>query len=94
MNYLYLFVLVLIYFCYNHENKKLKKELKKTRMELDQLAKKTDNPEQSPYYLDLEMKKTIKVLLSQGQVTNAVKILRKSKNLDLLEAKMIIESLK
>ena len=93
MNYFYLLVLLTIYFCFSHDSKKTKEELRKTRKELDEMAIATGKPEKSPYYIEPEMKKNLVALISNGEQARAVKILRKMKKLDLLEAKTIINNL-
>lgn len=93
MNYFYLLVLIAIYFCFSHDSKKVKEELKNTRKELDELARSTGNPEKSPYYTEPEVKKNLVALISSGEKVRAVKILKNMKKLDLVEAKMIADSL-
>lgn len=93
MNYFYLLVLLAIYFCFSHDSKKTKEELRNTRKKLDEMAVATGNPEKSPYYIEPELKKSLTVLISNGEGVKAVKILRKMKKIDLLEAKTIIDNL-
>lgn len=92
MDYLYLAVVLAVYFCYRHENKKLKEELSNVKREFDILAVKTGNETLSPYYIGENMEKKMLFFIKKGKKVEAVKFLRQNKKMSLIDARDIVDS--
>lgn len=78
----------------SEEKKKLKNQMKELEKQLNEICKRTGNKDLCSYFISDEIREKVLHLKNIGKVTEAIKEIRLTTSMDLVEAKEYVDKLK